>query len=346
MNRPMPLILVVGFLGAGKTTFLRRLLPELEARGLEPRVMINDYINARVDAASLHQPHRKVTPINGNCICCDSLHELMEELQVVEPAPGRVVLVEANGTTEPGTLLEHLLVNPGLRKRYAPVLQVGVVDVARWQTRRWHNELERLQAETASHFLFTREEKAGRARFDQVRSDVEWINPRAAWVRVPAFAELLQQLGAGDSVPGGSNGDGTKETHPSHESAKPHHHGENAAHAHGRHDHEHALSHAFVGLALELPEEVPAKALQEWLASLPPEVLRVKGVVRFSEEKEQWYHFQRTDDLSGEAILRPMERSPSVSACAVLIGVGLEEAKLREGLKLHLGAETSGGVVL
>lgn len=53
-----PLILVVGFLGAGKTTFLRELLPLLEARGLEPFVIINDYANAKVDASSLRKEGR------------------------------------------------------------------------------------------------------------------------------------------------------------------------------------------------------------------------------------------------------------------------------------------------
>ncbi len=53
MRLPVPTILFVGFLGAGKTTFLREILPHLEARGLVPYVLINDYQNARVDASSL-----------------------------------------------------------------------------------------------------------------------------------------------------------------------------------------------------------------------------------------------------------------------------------------------------
>ncbi len=45
-----PLVLLVGFLGAGKTTYLRALIPALTAEGLQPHVIINDYQNARVDA--------------------------------------------------------------------------------------------------------------------------------------------------------------------------------------------------------------------------------------------------------------------------------------------------------
>lgn len=73
------LVLIVGFLGAGKTTFLRDLLPLLEARGLQPFVIIDDYANARVDASSLQKEGRSVAPINGNCICCESLNIAMKE---------------------------------------------------------------------------------------------------------------------------------------------------------------------------------------------------------------------------------------------------------------------------
>ena len=57
-----PLILIVGFLGSGKTTYLRRLLPELRGRGIDPHVIINDYQNARVDAELLRELAVSIVP--------------------------------------------------------------------------------------------------------------------------------------------------------------------------------------------------------------------------------------------------------------------------------------------
>ncbi len=44
--RMTPLVVIVGFLGSGKTTFLKSLLPELKSQRVAPRVIINDYQNA------------------------------------------------------------------------------------------------------------------------------------------------------------------------------------------------------------------------------------------------------------------------------------------------------------
>ncbi len=324
MNHSVPLVLIVGFLGAGKTTFLRELLPLLEARNLDPFVVINDYANAKVDASSLAKQGRTVTPINGNCICCDSVMELMNVLLEIPLTENRIVLIEANGTTDPTSLIEHLLVNPELRHRFAPLLQVAVVDLKRWQKRHWHNELEQLQVETASHLLFTRESIETKTRRAQVRSDIEWVNPKAREIEQQTFALELEMLARS---PRGGQGDNEKRTGPcTHE---PHHHHD---HEHPPHHDKHQLAHAFVGLEVDLPKPMEAAHLLRWLKSLPAEVLRVKGVVQLMEEPDKWFQFQRVDDFSGEAALHELPQEPIVSPCAVLIGVHLDTESIRQRL--------------
>lgn len=319
-NNPVPLVLVVGFLGAGKTTFLRDVLPLLEERALQPFTIINDYSNARVDASSLSKEGRIVAPINGNCICCDSVSELINILLEVEPSEKRIVLIEANGTTDPTALIEHLLIKPELRQRFAPVLQVTLVDLKRWQKRHWHNDLERLQVETASHLVFTRTESESKMRLAKVQADIEWFNPRAVQTDRQAFAAFLQKLA--------SNIRGIKQNGHITQAHSEHLQPDNHAHS----DERHQLAHGFAGLEVSLPDPMPSKDLQQWLMSLPAEVLRVKGVVRLMEEPERWFKFQRVDNLQGEATLNEMPQKPSVPACAVLIGVRLDANAIREGL--------------
>jgi G3E family GTPase len=336
MTNRAPIVVVVGFLGAGKTTFIRDLLPLLEKRSLDPFVIINDYANARVDASSLKEEGRSVTPLNGNCICCDSIAELMNVLLEIPIAEGRLVLIEANGTTDSTALLEHLLVSPELRQRFEPVLQVAVVNVERWQKRHWHNELERLQVETASHIVFTRQETSSAERFAEVRSDIDWFNERGKWIKPEAFALEMDKL-VQDAAPasidsenvelesGGSKPDPVKQNH-SHSKNQNHEHDHD--HGHEHHD-QHQLSHAFIGLEIKLPDPTPASQLHRWLKSLPKEVLRVKGVVRLAEEPDRWFQFQLVDAVVGEAKLFELPQKPAVPACAVLIGVGLDKVEIQ-----------------
>jgi Ni2+-binding GTPase involved in maturation of urease and hydrogenase len=49
----IPLALVAGFFGAGKTWFLSTLIPELHTRGLRAQVLLNDFESAEIDATRL-----------------------------------------------------------------------------------------------------------------------------------------------------------------------------------------------------------------------------------------------------------------------------------------------------
>jgi G3E family GTPase len=89
-----PLILLVGFLGAGKTTFLQALAPALAAEGLEPSLLINDYQNARIDAERPRGLSTDIATLNGDGVCCNSRDELLETLEKFEYRHGHALLLE------------------------------------------------------------------------------------------------------------------------------------------------------------------------------------------------------------------------------------------------------------
>ncbi len=127
----VPLVIIVGFLGAGKTTLLQRIIPILGKAGIRPRVILNDYEDATVDAARLSTLDALVAPISGDCICCGSRDELFTTLVNMDVGPRSLVLIEANGTSDATELHDMLVLDQRLTSFTLPI-QLTVVDVKRW----------------------------------------------------------------------------------------------------------------------------------------------------------------------------------------------------------------------
>lgn len=318
-----PLVMIVGFLGAGKTTFLKQVLPALGRQGLKPQVILNDYQNAKVDAEQLRPLVEEVQAISGDCVCCGSKDELLEQLRGFTHVPGRVVLLETNGTTDSENLIEWLSLEPTLKDFTLPI-QVSLIDAQRWQKRFWHNALEREQARTASHVCVSRRDSVKPERLAEVEASLEKHDVRGRQVTAEEFAQELAVITAG--VAG-------LHRHVGHACGCGHDHGDHEHHHHDHehgheHHHDHASSHHFASLELALPEQVEKAAFQRFLKSLPDEVIRAKGLVCFKEEPGQRLIFQKVDRFD-EPQFFPVEGEGTVPPVSLFIGPELPEERLR-----------------
>ena len=97
MSLRAPIVIVSGYLGAGKTTFLREIIPQLVGSSRPPYVILNDFSNAEVDSALLREVAPDVTPVSGGCICCDSSTSLIKALEKIPDGLEPIVFIEANG---------------------------------------------------------------------------------------------------------------------------------------------------------------------------------------------------------------------------------------------------------
>jgi G3E family GTPase len=271
-----PLIVIVGFLGAGKTTFLQKLVPALGAEGLTPSLLINDYQNARIDAERFRGVIDEVTTLNGDCVCCGSRDELLAALEQFEHRTGRVLLLETNGTTDSEQLLETLAFNKDL-KRFTPPIQLSIIDGQRWQRRFWHNALEREQVRTATHLFISRTDIIAPERLASVEKSLDSLGIHAPVTDPASFAKEIASL---------------PDTLKSPRSQKPHSHDTEHHRSEGEHHHHHAKHH-FASCEIPLPAFVFKRAFEDFLNALPKEVLRAKGLVVFREDPGEFQIFQK-----------------------------------------------------
>jgi G3E family GTPase len=318
----IPLALVAGFFGAGKTRFLTTVIPELHARGLRTQVLLNDFESAEIDTTRLTELSSLVTPLSGECVCCSSVEELLTALATMLVEPSSVVLIEANGATETEELLDRLTSERRL-SRYTLPLQVTIVDAKRWQKRLWHKGLEVNQTRTATHVHVNWTHRVHADRLAAVEAGIRAVNPHAVLTSPVGFACDLQRLAVATA------GD---ETRPPLLTPRPHDHAhhDHAHHDHGHHDHAH--EHPFASIVLGLPDVVSREAFVAFVRALPSVVVRAKGLVRFADRPDAMFVWNRVD---GRKVMTLDQSVPHATQqpVALFIGVGMPTDELRAGIE-------------
>ncbi len=91
-------IVITGFLGAGKTTFVKRVADAYARRGLKTCFIVNEFGKEVIDSKEMRHPDIEVYELAGGCICC-SLRSTTSALmaEVIEMVQPQVILFETSG---------------------------------------------------------------------------------------------------------------------------------------------------------------------------------------------------------------------------------------------------------
>lgn len=142
----VPIVLVTGFLGAGKTTFINALL--LNANGQRLAAIVNDFGSVNIDAALLESASDTVIGLKNGCICCSLQGDLLRTLrQVLSGAAPDLIVIEASGVADPQGIIQALM-DPVLFRAASLDSVLCIVDVedllespARWDDPLWQAQI-------------------------------------------------------------------------------------------------------------------------------------------------------------------------------------------------------------
>ncbi len=120
-----PLIVIIGgYLGAGKTTLVSQLLAKKDARRVA--VVVNELASLGIDGELLREANEGLTELRDGCICCSNLSAFEQTIEALIAEPFDVILVELSGQA---TFLGPLQVISRLSRQQALRLPLRVVVV-------------------------------------------------------------------------------------------------------------------------------------------------------------------------------------------------------------------------
>jgi G3E family GTPase len=105
---PIPIILIGGYLGSGKTTYLNRLLAE--ANGRKIAVLVNDFGTINIDASLIEDSVDDVVALQNGCICCSLAMGMQSAILKVLKRDDKpeAIVIEASGVSDPGEVAKIL----------------------------------------------------------------------------------------------------------------------------------------------------------------------------------------------------------------------------------------------
>lgn len=132
MTRKLPVTVIGGFLGAGKTSLINRLL----TCGADRRtaVLVNDFGAVGIDERLIESRDTGVMTLTNGCICCSLQSDLVEQVHEIVRRGGPAfdhLIIEASGVSDPGEIL-RALGYPRIRGLITVSSVVTVVDATRF----------------------------------------------------------------------------------------------------------------------------------------------------------------------------------------------------------------------
>ena len=181
----IPVTVVTGFLGAGKTTLIRRFLQSPEGAGTA--VIVNEFGAVGIDDALVRDSAEETVLLGNGCLCCITRTDLQVALRrlVFDRERGTVppfarVLIETSGLADPAPILQTFSTDRALGCEFHVDVVLAVVDAVNGETTLDGAPEARKQIILADRLIVSKTDLADAAAVARLTERLQRLNPRAA----------------------------------------------------------------------------------------------------------------------------------------------------------------------
>ena len=184
----MKILVVSGFLGAGKTTFIQELV---RRTGRDFAIYENEYGQADIDARRLRQDSDlKVWESTENCICCSGKQDFATSvLTISNTIDPEYLIVEPTGVAKLQSILDN--VNQVSWERISLLAPVTVVDAVSWQNQRTDfPEIFDNQLSAAASVVISKLSPGSEDAAEPIKQLAAEMNPQAEIIAESSYADI------------------------------------------------------------------------------------------------------------------------------------------------------------
>ena len=294
-TEPIPVTIISGFLGAGKTSLLNHILNA--DHGLRVAVLVNDFGEINIDAELISGISGESTiNLSNGCICCSIRDDLLEATaQLIQrPDPPEYIVVETSGVSDPMAVSLTFMARE-LRSGARVDSMLTVVDSEQIdQVDRKHRELALDQIAMADIVVLNKVDLVNDEKREELADFVKNLVPKARILetthgKVPLDLVLgvgtydLHRFSGKSGLDVHVHADGEVYDHD-----HAHDHEDQGHHEHS-HDHSHDHDHTLVFNTWSYTTDKPLsnQAVRHAVKTLPATIYRAKGVVYLDETPDR-----------------------------------------------------------
>jgi G3E family GTPase len=312
---PVPLTVIGGFLGSGKTSLVNHILNHSTGRRIA--VLVNDFGAINIDAKLIVSVAGETISLANGCVCCTIRDDLLQEVIKLlgrDLLPDHIV-IETSGVSRPVAVAETFLA-PGAQGLVDLRAMIAMLDAdLTVDPHAGYGDLAFDQIKTADIVVINKTDLIMPRQLAALRERVEAVAPRAR-IWETAYGILPLELIFDDHP-----GTGVE--------ALRHRHPDGAAQGH----HEHGPEGRFEAWSYHGEAPWSFKALEHAVTSLPRGIYRAKGTVRLDLPTGDYGIFHLTGRRSWLRLCGPREGE---RATTELIFIGERGSASNEAIRRHL----------